>query len=98
MAIDIIDLGLMNRLIGFDMAIIGWVVEPYPSESYMFVRQLGSVKFPTEWKIKKAMFQTTNHYVVRYIYHISPQKSPTISPVYSIYIYIYHLYHNDINY
>jgi len=41
MAIDIIDIGIMNRLIGFDMAITGWWLSPTPLKN-MFVRQLGS--------------------------------------------------------
>jgi hypothetical protein len=44
------------------------VVEPNPSEKY-FSSSVGMIfPFPTEWKVIKFMFQTTNQYI--YIFHM----------------------------
>ena len=58
--------------------ITGWL-SPTPLKNDG-VRQLGSVKFPTEWKFIKAMFQTTNQDINKSWFKHVTKKLPGRAP------------------
>jgi len=52
----------------FSIAITGWRLSPTPLKNMS--SSLAMMTFPTEWKVIKAMFQTTNQNKIQKVHNI----------------------------